>query len=60
MDKILYKNAKKGMDRTSFEFTFELKSEKKVIGGTSFVCMADGEIKDVCITGLLKEEWINE
>ncbi|MGE5614742.1 MAG: GNAT family N-acetyltransferase [Bacillota bacterium] len=126
--------AAKGTDRTSFEFAIELKSEKKVVGGTSlvninrfhgtagggiwinaryqgqgygteafgkriefafnelklrrlengffagnqlsfkmqekfgykieglrrkaFVCMADGELKDEYITGLLKEEWI--
>jgi len=126
--------AEKGMDRTSFEFAIELKSEKKVIGGTSmsninrihgtagggiwinakyhghgygteafgkriefafdvlklrrlengffagneasarmqeklgykieglrrkaYVCMADGEVKDEYITGLLKEEWV--
>lgn len=24
----------------------------------AFVCMADGEVKDEYITGLLKEEWI--
>jgi ribosomal-protein-alanine N-acetyltransferase len=131
--KICIEDAKKGVDRTSYEFAVELKFEKKVIGGIaidkinkfhgtagggiwinakyhgqeygreafskridfafnelklrrlengfldgnqssfkmqerfgykvegirrkSFRCMADGEIKDEYITGLLKDEW---
>ena len=131
--KFCVENAKKDMDRTSYEFAVELKSEKKVIGGITidkinkfhgtagggiwinakyhgqgygseafskridfafnelklrrlengfldgnqssfkmqekfgykvegmrrkaFRCMADGEIKDEYITGLLKDEW---
>lgn len=30
------------------------------LGRKKFVCLADGQIKDECITGLLKEEWIRE
>jgi len=128
-------NARKGIDRTSYDFAVEIKSENKVIGGVSldkinkfqgtagggiwinakyhghgygteafgkrieyafnelklrrlengffygntsslkmqekfgykiegmrrkaFMCMADGEIKDEYITGLLREEWNN-
>lgn len=132
--KFCIENAKKGIDRTSYDFAVELKVEKKVIGGIgldkinkfqgtagggiwintnyhgqgygaeafgkridfafnelklrrlengfleenpssfkmqekfgykiegmrrkAFRCMADGEIKDEYITGLLKDEWI--
>jgi ribosomal-protein-alanine N-acetyltransferase len=133
--KLCLENAKKGIDRTAYDFAIELKVEKKVIGGITidnisrfhgtagggiwinakyhgqgygteafgkrinfafnelklrklengffdgnqsslkmqekfgyriegmrrkaFICMADGEIKDEYITGLLKDEWVN-
>jgi RimJ/RimL family protein N-acetyltransferase len=35
----------------SFGYIIEGRKRKK------YICMADGEIKDEIITGLLKEEW---
>lgn len=34
-------------------FGFKLEGEKR----RAYRCMADGELKDECLTGLLKEEW---
>lgn len=35
------------------QFGYKLEGEKR----QSYICMADGEPKDECITGLLKHEW---
>ena len=35
-------------------FGYRLEGEKR----KAYLCMADGEYKDECITGLLKEDWI--
>lgn len=35
-------------------FGYKLEGEKR----RAYRCMADGQLKDECITGLLKEEWI--
>lgn len=32
--------------------------ERRRLRRKKYVCLADGQIKDECITGLLKEEWI--
>ena len=40
--------------KMQLRFGFRLEGEKR----KAYRCMADGELKDECITGLLKEEWI--
>ena len=38
------------------QFGYKLEGKRR----KAFICMADGEVKDEIITGLLKEEWIGK
>lgn len=40
--------------RMQQRFGFKLEGEKR----SAYLCMADGQLKNECITGLLREEWI--